>query len=142
MTSGYKSRQTSSPPDYYSKGWKSIFLTKRPFYEPDCSLGEVLRAAGAKGDNIKIFFRNLEDGPCSEIEEVLDFLGGTCIYDVINGVGTAGSRSASWLDERSYGPKRCSDISCSSNTQDRGQARAHKASYTATELHQRLTVPV
>jgi hypothetical protein len=136
---GYKN---SYPPDCYDKVWNPAFSKNRKFSEENCPYGEWERAFDADGDNIAIFFRNLEDSvPSLEIEEVVEFCGSIRLDDLKLGAGTAGKRQAAWLDERSYGAQGCSCKSSSKKSSGKN-VRKHENPLTATEIHQRLQVPV
>jgi hypothetical protein len=137
------SYRNSYPPDCYNKVWNPVFSKNRTFLEDDCPYGELeRRASGAKGDNVAIFFQNLQDSvPCCEIEEVVEFCGSIRLDDVKSGAGAAGKRHAAWLDDRRYDGKCCENECCSEMSSGE-KFRTHKNPYTATEFHQRLEVKV
>jgi len=113
----------------YAKRWDLVFATDRVFQEDfGQSFVQHKRNLGAVGDDVELFFGGSEDtiSDCM-IEELQEFCGGFSLQALRSGAYNSGIQRSAWLDERSSWD---------------GSTRGHKNPLTATQLYQRLQIPV
>jgi hypothetical protein len=97
------------------------------------SFVDVQRSFGADGDTLEIFLQNFEDRSLGDrVEEVVDFCKSASLEELQKGWGASGLQQAlAWLDERSL--PTAGGIA---------GKRAHKNPLTASQLYNRLSLPV